>query len=216
MSYCSLPILFLKAQADWYNNHGPVPNVPDVDPPSGGNGDGGDDDTLPPGPSEEGFVIASCAFTGDPTSGCLDESVGEASMELVTMFAKAYLNSSLSDTVRLIIPAVYSQYEAIQLLYFVETRAINTTQTKLVNDFGRLRALEWSTEAEKARALIIIQNDENTINKWNREAREEANNHINWSHEWDYDGKENSKHDFHLGPAYEQLKTISSLGWLNR
>src|SRR4030065_1698629 len=58
-----------KAQADWYNNHGPVSPPPDVGPPecvsgcNGGNNGGGD--TLPPGPSIEGFVIAVCAFSGD-------------------------------------------------------------------------------------------------------------------------------------------------------
>ena len=100
--------------------------------------------------------------------------------------------------------------------YAIESRAINTTLAKLENDIRRLRAFEWPTEAEKKRALNIIQNDENTINNWNREAREEANNHVNWSHRWNYDGNGNSKHEFHLGPAYEQLKTISSLGWLVR
>jgi hypothetical protein len=208
----------IKAQADWYNDHGPVSTPPEPIRPSPIDCSTItiDGSPIPPTVTEIAIVIAVCANAGDPTSACLGESVDRASQYLVTMFASTYLNSYLGYTVKLMIPAIYPQYQAIQLLYFIEIRAINTTQAKLENDLRRLRAFEWPTEAEKERALTIIQNDENTINKWNREAREEANNHANWTHRWNDDGNEYSTHEFHFGPAYEQLKNISSLGWLVR
>lgn len=111
-------------------------------------------------------------------------------------------------------PAAYSQYQAIRLLQFVTERAIATTQAKLENDLRSLQPIVWPTEADKKRAFAIIRKDEVTINKWGREAREEAYKGINWIHKWNANG--DSSHDFRPGPAYGQLKTISSLGWLQR
>jgi len=200
-------------------------NIPDVGQPdcvSGCNGSddndngngNGDDSPAPHTVIKEAFVIAVCANAGDPTSGCLGKTVDEASLKLGGLFVKSYLKGYLSDLFRLTIPNLYPQYQTIQLLYFAETRAINTVQAQLENDLRKLRAFEWPTETEKERALLIIRKDEETINKWNKNAREEANKGINWTHNWNANG--GSSHDFRPGPAYEQLKTISSLGWLKR
>jgi len=212
-----LSLCVLEAQVDWYNDYGPVPPVPPVPDPVPP--DPLPPDPLPPDPTpsiviKDSFVIAVCAITGDLTSDCLDKTVYEASMKLGGLFISSYLKGNLNHLFRLTVPNLYPLILTAELLCLIATTTIDIVAAQLENDFRELRAFNWPTEAEKARNLLIIRKDEDTINKWNREAREEANKGINWSHNWNGNG--NSIHDFHPGPAYEQLKTISSLGWLNR
>jgi len=217
-----LSLCVLKAQAGWYNDlYGPVPSTPEVGPPVHADGNNGNNTLYPPlfPPTlstviKDSFVIAVCASAGDLTSDCLDKTVYEASLKLGGLFISSYLKGNLDHLFRLTVPNLYSLYLTVELLCLLEIMAVNALLAQLENDFRKLRAFNWTTEAEKALALIIIRKDEATINMWNREAREEANKGINWSHNWNGNG--NSSHDFHPGPAYEQLKTISSLGWLNR
>jgi hypothetical protein len=200
--------------------------IPDVSPPTcvsgcdgndnegNGNDNNGNDSPTPSLLIKGASVIAICANAGDPTSGCLAKTVDEASLKLGGLFVKSYFKGYLNDLFRLTVPNLYPQYQTIQLLYSVEIRTINTVQTQLENDLRKLRAFEWPTENQKEQALFIIRQDEEAINKWNNKAREEAKKGTNWYHSWNGNGQ--SVHDFHPGPAYEQLKTISSLGWLNR
>jgi hypothetical protein len=163
---------------------------------------------------KDSFVIEVCANAGDLKSDCLGKTVNEASLKLGELFISSYFKGNLGHLFRLTVPNHYHLYQTAELLISIEIEAINMVQDKIVSDLRKMQAFHWPTEAEKALALLIIQKDEATINKWNREAREEANKRINWSHNWNGNG--NSSHDFHPGPAYEQLKTIASLGWLNR
>jgi len=211
---------------NWFNDHGPVPPVPPVPDPSEpvpADGSNGNNTPYPlppiPVPSpviEEAIFLAVRVNAGDLTSDCLDKTVYETSLKLGGLFISSYLKGKLGHLFRLTVPSLYSLYLTVELLISIEIEAINIVQAQIVSDLRKMRAFHWlwSTEAEKERLLLMIQKDEDTINKWNREAREEANKGINWSHNWNGNG--NSSHDFHPGPAYEQLKTIASLGWLNR
>jgi hypothetical protein len=99
------------------------------------------------------------------------------------------------------------------MLIDIENAEITQTVAIVKEDIGKLRAFGgWPTTISKDQALLIIQKDEITIAKWNKEATEEANKGDHWV----YDGSEsqNSSYKFCPGSAYEQLKTISSLGWL--
>lgn len=224
VTFFVLLLLFLcvlKAQADWFNDYGPVPPVPDPGDPVPADDSNGNNTPYPPPfppvPSpviKEAFDLAVGAITGDLTSDCLGKTVNEASLKLGGLFISSYLKGNLNHLFRLTVPNLYPQYQILQLLISIEIESINRVQAQIVSDLRKIRAFYWPTEAEKERALLMIQKDEDTINKWKREAREEANKGINWSHNWN--DNENSNHDFHPGPAYEQLKTISSLGWLNR
>lgn len=211
----------MKKKPNWWEQYDHVPrtsNVPTPKPVDDSNGNNTLDlptsNPVPPTVVQKTFVMAVCAYVGDPTSGCLGKTVHEASLKLGEEFVSNYLKGGISNSFRLIIPILYSHSLALELLRLVATENIKAVWAELQNNLRKLQAINWPTAAEKARRLRIIRQDEETINKWKIEAREEANKGINWSHNWN--GPGNSSHDFHPGPAYEQLKTISSLGWLNR
>jgi hypothetical protein len=114
----------------------------------------------------------------------------------------------------LYLPEVYYPAQTAKFLYDVENGAIGVVQAKIEYDQGRVQTLQWPTEEDKRRALVIIQNDEKTIEKWNREAREEARTGINWSRLSPSNGSRGYR--FNPGRSYEQLRTIQSFGWLKR
>lgn len=211
-----------EVQANWWNNYGPVPPVPDPDPPVPADGSNGNNtsDPLPIIPTvptfiKDSYLIAVCAIAGDLTSDCVRKTVGEASLKLGGVFISSYLKGNLSNSFRLFVPNLYYLQLNLELLRLIETTTIAAVQAQLENDLTKkLQPFYWPTGLTKAQALLIIREDEATIKRWNREAREEAKKGTNWSHNWNGNG--NSSYDFHPGPAYEQLKTISSLGWPNR
>ncbi len=133
---------------------------------------------------------------------------------LIETCVKGLLMGVLIRRYQVVVPAsiLMSEYERIELLYDIEAMSISNATATLERDFKKLRGFDWPTEAEKEQALAIIRSDERTVTRWNIQARYEAYKGNNWRLTGNVNG--NFVYNFYPGPAYEQLTTISSLGWL--
>lgn len=190
--------------------------IPDPNHDCVANCDGSDDGYHPqhytdifPG----AYVAAVCMATSHPSSTCLNRQMDAASKLLGEELIKVFLGSVAESAFHAYLPSIYPAARTAKFLFDTEMKTINLVQARIENDLGRARALEWPTEEEKRRSLLIIQNDERTIEKWNRQAREEATKGVNWSR-LSIDAHARA-YTFHAGPAYAQLRTIESFGWLS-
>lgn len=161
-----------------------------------------------------GFVFTACSFQGNLLEACLNKNIEKAAADLIVFIGGGYLQNYVDEKYLILIASSYGTYEALKQIAAIEHRTAFMVQRQLRNDLQRLRGFDWPTEADKKRALIVIQNDENTLNKWWAEAIQQSKTGNNWSN--DYDDSKNLGYVFHIGPAYKQLKTLSSLGWLKR
>ncbi|HUT86430.1 MAG TPA: hypothetical protein VMW66_06325 [Elusimicrobiales bacterium] len=156
--------------------------------------------------------MAVCISAGEPTSACINQELNKASSKLGKMLIKSLIYGYVDRTFLLIIPSLYPTYKISKFLYDTEISSIKIVQDTITEDLKKLRAFKWPTEADRQRALRMIYEDEKTLKRWNMEARIEARKGANWRKDWNGNG--NSKHSFHPGPAYQQLKTLESRGWL--
>lgn len=164
--------------------------------------------------AKQAFLAAACMYDLNPSAACLSENALSGGARLAKIFAVHGLKSVMRSAFVVYLPNFYTVTNAEIFLTTLEKAAVNTIAEQTVKDLNRMRGLRWQTEDEKRRALLIIEEDERTVAKWNREALEEAKRAKNWSPYW-LDNK-NAGYIFHPGPAYQQLTNITSLGWKER
>jgi hypothetical protein len=151
----------------------------------------------------QAYAVAVCLSGYEPTPDCRDKTPLQASKKMATVILEQYFKGVEHGVFRVVMPSLLPQVEQIQLLRKIEYATIAIVEARMLEDVRNLKAFSWETPAERQQKQGVIMEDATN-------ARREASNGSNWSHNWDND---KPSHDFHTGEAYRQLKSISISGW---
>jgi predicted transport protein len=230
LAYACLVVFFfippvLKAQDSDWTNSGSTVNPPNPGNPvpadgSSSNGNGSDSADQNTNFMSRSFVFGVCMNTYDISSACMQSKIGAAQMRLGTQILANRASNYLDYKFQIAFPDIYSRYKQMELLVKIETDMVSMVAKEIQKDILNAEAISWPTEAEKERARLIIQQDELTLGKWQKEAMGQANAGTNWTYnyhrtlEWKYD--DNLHFVFSPSAAYQQLLSITSVGWAKR
>ncbi|TQF43843.1 hypothetical protein UNPF46_00590 [Bradyrhizobium sp. UNPF46] len=194
-----------------------IPPEPHHNCVSGCNGEGNSDTDntnnqnihIPPSARQDAFVAAACMYTQRPTAACRNQNTEAAAKVLGSKIFKKTLWDLSWQSFEVYLPL--HTIKTAKVLYDLEMRAIEVVQTVFEIDLESLQPFQIQDEESKRQALLVIQNDERTIAKWNREARAEASRGTNWERLAHTDNTIGYR--FNPGPAYEQLANLRFFGY---
>ena len=131
----------------------------------------------------------------------------EAAERVADYYRQTLLKSYIVSSLKVSIPDGMRRTEQIRYLEKIEKAAIMAVKAKLEADIVRLRPFEWDTGETRAQKWSAVVSAEQTVRRWEAQARADADSHVNWLSEG------GGTHRFYEGNAYHQLKSIAASGW---
>jgi hypothetical protein len=149
------------------------------------------------------FVVSVCLDDFEYSIACRERGSLEAAKRLEQIYLDDYAKGRVAGTLNIWFAVAAERGEQIQFLREVEDRAIESTARKLKDDVDHLTAPAENSQATPGDAEGAIRQIAQQVQRWHDDARTEAHNGTNWSHDW-----ESRTHSYKPGPALYELVRI--------
>jgi hypothetical protein len=149
------------------------------------------------------FVVSVCLDDFEYSIACRERSSLEAAKRLEQIYLDDYATGRVAGTLNIWFAVTAERGEQIQFLREVEDRAIESSARKLKDDVNHLAASAENSQETPGDAEGAIQPITRQVQRWHDDARMEARNGTNWSHDW-----ASRTHSYKPGAALSELARI--------